>query len=234
MSEWKMKRFWKDAAVVEAGGGFAVELDGRPIRTPAKRALTLPTREMAEAMAAEWQAQEGEVRPDTMPVTRTANAAIDKVATQHAEVADLLAEYGDSDLLCYRAERPAELVARETEAWDPLLDWADEALGARLAVQTGVMHQPQDPATLERLSARVHALNAFQLAAFHDLVSLSGSLVMGFAIAQGAFTPEDLWDRSRVDEVWQAEQWGADASAESVAEVKRAAFLHAARMFALS
>lgn len=234
MSEWKAKRFWKNAEVVPAEGGYAVELDGRPIRTPAKRPLILPTQAMAEAVAAEWQAQEEEIRPHTMPVTKTANAAIDKVAVQHAEVADLLAAYGDSDMLCYRAESPAALVERESREWDPLLDWAEETLGVRLKTRTGVIHAAQDAGTLKLLSQRVHGLSDFELAAFHDLVSLSGSLVIGFAAAYGAFDADRLWNVSRLDEIWQAEQWGQDDAAEALAESKKAAFVHAVRMFELA
>ncbi|NKX48984.1 ATPase, partial [Rhodobacteraceae bacterium R_SAG8] len=170
MSDWKAKRFWKEAAVVEAAGGYTVELDGRGIKTPAKRALVVPTRAMAQKIAAEWQAQDGVINPDTMPATKTANAAIDKVALQHAEVADMLAAYGDCDLLCYRADSPAELVARQAEQWDPMLEWAREALGVSLQTRVGIMHEPQSPADVARLSARTHALSNFQLAAFHDLV----------------------------------------------------------------
>lgn len=233
MSEWKAKRFWKEATVVEESGGYAVRLDGRPVKTPAKRPLILPTRAMSEAVAAEWDAQEGEIKPHLMPVTRTANSAIDKVVPQHPEVADMLAAYGDSDLLCYRAERPEALVARQEEHWDPMLDWGAEVLGARLEPRTGVMHAPQDPEALAVLSARTHALDAFELAAFHDLVSLSGSLILGFAAALDARPADRIWEISRLDEIWQAEQWGKDDEAEAQAEIKRASFLHAHRMFTL-
>ncbi|MFD2738060.1 ATP12 family chaperone protein [Sulfitobacter aestuarii] len=234
MSEWKAKRFWTNASIVAREGGFGVELDGRTVRTPGKRPLTLPTQAMAAAVAAEWQAQEKAIDPTTMPVTRTANAAIDKVAVQHDEVADMLAAYGDADLLCYRAEAPAELVARQAELWDPLLDWARDALGAELAIRTGVIHAPQDAATLARLQQKVRQMSDFELAAFYDLVSLSGSLIIGFAAAEGAREAEDLWDISRLDEAWQAEQWGQDDDAEAVAALKKQSFLHAKRMFSLA
>lgn len=234
MSDWKAKRFWKDAAVVATDGGHAVELDGRPIKTPAKRTLVVPTSRMAEAIAAEWQAQEGVIDPRTMPCTKTANAAIDKVAIQHAEVADMLAAYGDCDLLCYRADSPQELVDRQNERWDPMLDWAEEALGVRLETRVGIMHVPQDTAAVARMTDQVHALDKFQLAAFHDLVSLSGSLVLGFAAAYDARDIDSLWALSRLDEIWQAEIWGADDEAEELAEVKKASFHHAKLMFDLS
>jgi len=234
MSDWKAKRFWKEAKVVPSGTGFAVELDGRPVRTPAKQPLVVPTQAIAAAIATEWDAQEGVINPHSMPVTKTVNAAIDKVAIQHAEVADMLADYGDSDLLCYRAEGPDELVGRQAAHWDPILDWAEDVLGARLQTRQGIMHIPQDPAALQVLRDRVHALNDLELAAFHDLVSLSGSLVLGFAATLGARDVEVIWDLSRLDETWQAEQWGRDDEAEAMAAIKKASFLHAARMFTLT
>ncbi|MGJ8545791.1 MAG: ATP12 family chaperone protein [Sulfitobacter sp.] len=234
MSDWKAKRFWKASEVIEAPGGFTVALDGRPIKTPAKAPLVMPTRAMAEAVAGEWDAQEGIIDPGSMPCTRTANAAIDKVAVQHAEVADMLAAYGDSDLLCYRADHPEELVERQSAQWDPWLSWAQEALNVQLLPRVGVVHVPQEPEALAAMSRLVHGYDKFQLAAFHDLVSLSGSLVIGFAAAQGARDIEALWDISRLDENWQIEQWGADDEASAMAEVKKAAFVHAKRMFDLA
>ncbi len=234
MSDWKPKRFWKESAVVEAEGGHTVELDGRRVKTPAKAALVLPTRDMAMAVAAEWDAQDKEVDPATMPFTRSANAAIDKVRVQHAEVADMLADYGDSDLLCYRASHPEALQARQAAAWDPALDWASEVLNARLSPVVGVVHQPQTKPALDALRDQVHALNAFQLAAFHDLVSLSGSLILGFATAKNWRSTEEIWSISQIDENWQIEQWGHDDEASAATEVKKAAFLHAKRFFDLS
>lgn len=233
MSGWAPKRFWKEARAAEAGAGWTVTLDGRPVRTPAKAAFEVPTRALAEACAAEWAAQGEVVRPETMPLTRTANSAIDKVRVQHAEVAALVAAYGETDLLCYRAAGPEALVARQAAAWDPLLDWAAAALGARLTPVAGVMHQPQDPEALARLAAATVALDAFELAAFHDLVALSGSLVIGFAAATGARGAEELWADSRIDETWQAEQWGEDEEAAAHAVLKRQAFLDAAHFFLL-
>ncbi len=233
MSEWKPKRFWKAAQAEVAGDGFTVTLDGRPVRTPGKAALILPTRALAEAVAAEWGAQDGTVNPATMPLTRTANSAIDKVAAQHEEVAGLIADYGGTDLLCYRAFEPEELVARQNEVWDPLLDWASIALGARLQAVAGVMFVAQDPAVLALLEKRVRGLSPFELAAFHDLVSLSGSLIIGFCAACGHKTPEALWDASRLDEKWQADQWGIDDEAARQAAIKKTAFLDAARFWRL-
>lgn len=234
MAEWVPKRFWTRAEPAEAEDGFAVLLDGRPVRTPAKAALILPTRAMAEAVAAEWDAQEDRIAPLTMPVTRAANAAIDKVRPQHAEVAALIAAYGESDLLCHRAESPAELVARQAAAWDPLLDWAQGALGAALTPTAGVIPCAQPPESLARLAARVAALDAFALTALHDLVGLSGSLVVGFAAMEDVAPPERLWEISRIDETWQEEQWGVDGEAAEVAAAKRRDFLRARRFLDLA
>lgn len=231
MSEWKQKRFWKDVSVAETETGFLVELDGRRVKTPAKAPLEVPTAKMARAIAAEWDAQEDGINPEAMPFTRSANAAIDKVRHQHAEVAQMLADYGDSDLLCYRADNPEGLTLRQAEQWNPPLEWAESVLGARLQPRTGVLHQPQDKAELEKLSAQVHALTEFQLAAFHDLVSISGSLILGFAAAQGWRKPEEIWLISRLDEIWQEEQWGPDEEALVAAAAKRGAFLHAKAFF---
>mgnify|MGYP006302085501 CR=1 FL=1 len=234
MSEWAAKRFWKAAKVVAQEPGFAVLLDGRAVKTPAKTALIVPTEGMAQEIAAEWDAQEDRINPLTMPFTRSANAALDKVRLQQAEVAAMLAAYGDSDLLCYRADSPEALVSRQAEAWDPLLDWAAARFGARLIPRTGVMHSPQDAAALTRLAEEVQKMTAFQLAAFHDLVGLSGSLVLALAVADGHLAGDAAWPLSRIDETWQEEQWGADEEASAMATRKQEEFLHAERFYRLS
>jgi len=231
MSDWKAKRFWKSAEAVEVSGGYSVELDGRSVKTPAKSALVLPTLEMAQEIACEWDAQVDQIDPTTMPVTRSANAAIDKVATQQAEVAELLAAYGDSDLLCYRATSPEALISLQRQAWDPLLDWAATALGATLISADGVMHVPQNPDALSTLRREVDALSNFQLAAFHDLVSMSGSLIIAFAVIRKHVSVSDAWDISRVDEDYQISQWGEDDEASALAASKKHAFEHAAKFF---
>ncbi len=234
MAGWNTKkRFWETAGFEASEAGFGVQLDGRGLKTPAKTAVVVPTKAMAEAIAAEWQAQGDEIDPLSMPVTRSANAALDKVALQHAEVADMLAEYGGTDLLCYRADSPTELMNRQATLWDPILDWAEEVLDARLTPVQGVMFQSQDSAALQNLRQRVHKFSNFELAAFHDLVSLSGSLVLGFAAVYQIKTADELWNLSRVDELWQEEQWGFDEEAHDLAETKRIAFDHANKFFKL-
>lgn len=234
MTSWKAKRFWTAAEVTDKDHGFGVALDGRPVRTPGKVPLVVPTRAMARAIADEWDAQDGVIDPTTMPVTRSANAAIDKVAVQHGEVADMIAAYGDSDLLCYRATTPAELVAEQAAAWDPMLRWCDSFYGARLSPVAGIMHSPQTPHSQRILRAAVHAQDNFALTALHDLVSLSGSLVLGLAALQDDQDIEYLWKLFRLDEEWQARLWGRDDEAEALAARKHAAFLHARRFFCLS
>ena len=231
MSGWARKRFWKEATVETAEGGFAVHLDGRPLRTPAKAPLVVPTRALAEAVAREWAAQGETIKPDTMPTTRSANAAIDKVGAQFDEVAALITAYGETDLLCYRAQSPVELVARQAAAWDPLLDWSARRWGIAWRVTTGVMPQPQAPETLAILRAHVAGFTPFQLTAFHDLVAMSGSLVIGLAATEGQGDSESLWKASRIDEDWQTEQWGHDPEAEALVALRRESFLHAARFF---
>ncbi|PCD75996.1 ATP12 family chaperone protein [Pseudothioclava arenosa] len=233
MSGWTAKRFWKEASVCPVEGGYAVQLDGRSVKTPAKAALVLPTEAMAAAIAAEWDAQEEKVNPATMPVTRSANAAIDKVATQFAEVAALIAEYGGTDLLCYRAEAPEDLVTRQAAVWDPLLDWAEAELGVRLEVTAGVLPRAQSEAALMRLHALVSEVDPFRMAALHDLVGITGSLVLGLAVARGRIGAGEAWVLSRIDEDWQAEQWGEDEEASATAAVKREALEHAGRFWAL-
>ena len=233
MKEWAPKRFWIEARSVCRDGQHSVELDGRQVRTPAGKTLILPSHAMAEAAAEEWNRQEGAVQVATMPINRYANGAIDLVAREHRRVADLLAGYADSDVVCYRAETPRELAARQSAAWDPALAWAEAELGARLVPHIGIVHRPQAPAALALLADRVHALDAFRLSAFHDLVCLSGSLVLGFAAAYGWRTPEEIWRMSRIDEIWQEEQWGVDEEAQCLAQSKRREFMQAKRFWDL-
>lgn len=233
MSAWKAKRFWTASAVVAVYGGWTVQLDGRAVKTPAKTLLVVPTEGLAQAIAAEWDAQQGEIKPDTMPYTRTANSAIDKVTVQFDDVATMLSAYGGSDHLCYRATGPEPLVARQAASWDPLLAWAAQSLDLHLTVTAGIMHIAQPEAALARANALVARLNPFQLAAFHDLVALSGSLVIALAVIHGRLDPQAAWSLSRIDEDWQIEEWGADEEAAELTAIKHEAFLQAARFYGL-
>ncbi|MEL6689897.1 MAG: ATP12 family protein [Pseudomonadota bacterium] len=233
MSEWKTKRFWTSADVSVVEGGFTVTLDGRGVKTPGKSSLIVPTKALAEAIAVEWNAQEDEINPLTMPVTRSANSAIEKIAPQREVVIEALAEYGATDLICYRAERPQELVARQVAAWDPLLEWARTELGASLSTTTGVMFSAQSPEALAALRAPLETATAFELAGLHDLIMLSGSLVIGLK-AREETDVSALWEASRVDETFQADEWGYDEEAQEAWEAKRAAFEAAHRFYLLS
>ncbi len=225
------KRFWKTVAIVPVDGGYGVRLDGREIKTPAKSSLVVPTRAFAEMIAQEWDAQGEKLDPETMPATRAANAALDKVSVQFHEVAALLTAYGDTDLLCYRAEAPEGLVARQAAAWDPLLDWAAQRFDVQWSVTTGVMPTPQSPDVLAKLGAHVNGFTTFQLTAFHDLVAMSGSLVIALAATEKVAPGDILWQASRIDEQWQIEQWGADEEAQTLAKRRRQSFLNALSYF---
>jgi len=234
MTEWKAKRFWKQAAVADAEGGYQVLLDGRPVKTPGKVLLTLPTRPMADAVAEEWEAQEGEIQPLTMPVTRSANSAIERVTPAQAEVAAMLSAYGETDLLCHRADGPQALVERQAGGWDPLLDWAAETYGARLHRTVGILPAAQPEDSLKKLAAVVADTPPFHLTALHDLITLSGSLILGLATAEGRLSPDAAFDLSRIDEDFQIEQWGEDEEAAEFAAARRAQFLHAYRFWTLA
>jgi chaperone required for assembly of F1-ATPase len=227
MSEWKLKRFWKEVATQPEAGGYAVVLDGRAVKTPAKTALVLPNETLAEKVAEEWRAVTEEIDPRQMPYTRSANAALDKVAQQHAEVAGLIAAYAETDLLCYRADSPQALARRQAQAWDDKLRWAHETYALVLKVSTGVMPVAQDAASLSRALELCKAMSPFALTAFHDLVSLSGSFVLGLRAVAGVDAPENLWNTSRIDETWQEEQWGVDEEAAEMAALKKSQFAHA-------
>ena len=231
---WTPKRFWKAATARQTDAGFTVHLDARPVKTPAKRPLIVPTLTMAQAIALEWDAQHGVIKPQTMPVTRAANSALDKVAPQFDTVVEIIAAYGGTDLLCYRAPKPPELIDLQNANWDPLLHWAETDLNAPLLAVPGVMHIAQAPASLHRLRAGVAALTPFQLAAFHDLVALSGSLILAFALIKARLNAAEAWTISRIDESYQISLWGSDAEAAALTETRRQAFHQAMTFWHLS
>lgn len=234
MTGWTAKKFWTEVAVTEVDGGFGVALDGRPVRTPLKSVMTMPTRAFAEAVAEEWRAVDKTVDPNVMPMTRAANSALDKVTLQRADVVAMLAAYGESDLLCYRAERPETLIARQQDVWQPWLDWAEAELGARLHTTRGVIPIEQDAEAAARLRAELDGMSAFQLTGTHDLITISGSLVLALAVVKGAIAADEAWEASRLDELWQIEQWGADEEAEDLARIKRTDFLRGYEVYSLS
>lgn len=220
-----MKRFWSSADAIEQEGGFGVVLDGRPVKSPSKQSLVVPTQALAQAIAQEWDAQEEGVDPEAMPFTRLANSALDKVSVQHEAVAAMIADYGGSDLLCYRADTPQALVDRQAKAWDPLLEWIKQDHDITLNVQTGIMPTPQPDDSRAKMAALTAQLSPFVLTAFHELVTLPGSWVIGYAALTNHAAADVLWDAALVDEIWQAEQWGEDDDAVADRAKKRDSFL---------
>jgi chaperone required for assembly of F1-ATPase len=219
-----MKRFYKAVEVAPVDGGVGILLDGRAVKTPARRTLAVPTEELAEAIAAEWRAQGERIDPHSMPLTGLANAAIDRVSPDPAAFSRSLSAYGETDLLCYRAEGPRPLVRRQADLWDPVLAWAGRRFEADFEVTTGVIHRPQAIETVERLARAVSAHDAFHLAALSPLVTISGSLVIALALAEGEIGVERAWAAATLDEAWQAEQWGEDALAAQALAARRREF----------
>ncbi len=215
-----MKRFWKDVAIADR----VVTLDGKPVRTPGRRPLALPSDALAEAVAAEWRAVGETIDPRTMPLTGLANAATDPIANDPAQFAARLAAYGESDLLCYRAEGPPLLVERQAASWDPLLKWARGRYDVTFAVTTGVMHVAQPDATIARLHEAVAAYDDFRLAGLSPVVTLTGSLVIGLALIEGEIDADAAWGAAGIDEDWSVEMWGEDWQATQLRELKRKEF----------
>ena len=228
-----MKRFWTTAAAVQVDGGWGIELDGRPVRTPARAPLVVPAEALGRAIAQEWDDAGETVDPRAMPLTGLANAAIDRIAPDRSSFADGLARYAESDLACYRAEAPRELNERQAQSWDTLLGWARRRFDVDFETTCGVIHVPQPPATVQRLSHAVAALDPFRLAGLSPLVTIGGSLVGGLAVLEQALTPDEAWSAVTIDEHWQLEQWGSDTEAEAALENRRRDFMAAARFLEL-
>ncbi|MCJ2138514.1 ATP12 family chaperone protein [Methylobacterium sp. E-066] len=227
------RRFYKESGFSEAADGFRLTLDGRPANTPARNPLSLPTRALAEKIAAEWAAQETVIDPARMPLTRLANTTIDGVAPRHAAVVEDLCAYAGTDLVAYRAGDPERLVSAQAAAWDPILDWARETFGARVILSEGVMHVAQPPDTVRVLSEAVAAVESpFRLAGLHTLTTLTGSLLIALAVLRGRLTPAEAWDAAHVDETYQAAVWGRDADAEARLAIRRVEFEVAAELIA--
>lgn len=228
-----MKRFWKAVGVEREDEGWTVRLDGRPVKTPARAPLAIPTERLANAIAEEWRAVGETIDPRAMPLTGLANAAIDRVAPAKETFAASLANYAGADLACYRAEGPRALVERQEEAWDTLLAWARRRYDVDFVTTSGLMHVAQPPATVERLSHSVAALDAFHLAGLSPLVTVGGSLVTALGVLERAIQPDQAWLAVSIDDRWQLEQWGSDAEAEAALDNRGRDFLAAARFLEL-
>jgi chaperone required for assembly of F1-ATPase len=228
-----LKRFWKQVAVTPQSEGWGIELDGGPVRTPARAALVLPTEALAGAVADEWAGVAEQIEPGAMPLTGLANAAVDRVASDREAFAAGLARYAEADLACYRADGPRGLVERQAESWDSLLAWARRRYDVDFCTTAGILHVDQPEATVERLSHAVAALDPFRLAGLSPLVTIGGSLIAALAVLERAHTPKQAWDAVTVDDRWQLEQWGADTEAKTALGNRNRDFLSAARFLEL-
>jgi len=230
-----MKRFYKQAACVSTDNGFAIELDGRPIKTPARNPLNLPTLQLTEAIAAEWAAQGEDIDPATMPLTALAQGALDQVVNERERIIGRIAAFSDSDMLYYRGDESQQALAdHQAEQWDPLLDWARTRYDVSFTLTHGIMHQSQSEQTIVRLSETVEAQDDFTIAAMLSLVGLAGSLVAILALIEGAYDADRLWPLMNLEELWQEEQWGRDDLAIATREIKQAEFNAAVQFLTLS
>jgi chaperone required for assembly of F1-ATPase len=223
------KRFYARAGVSEADGGFSITLDGKPIRTPSGRLIVAPERDIAEAIAGEWEAQRDNIDPLTMPLTRFANSVVEAVADQVDAVAADIAKYFSSDLLFYRAGHPEGLVARETAHWDGVLFWAADELGAHFILGQGVTHVRQPDAAIEAARAALPA-DPWSVAALHVVTTLTGSALLALALLRGVRDPDQVWAAAHVEEDWNSEQWGADEEAAQRHAVRLVDFQAASRI----
>ena len=234
MSEWKQKRFWNNVHVVSSEVGYFIKLDNKILRTPAKKQMMLPTEVLAKKVASEWDEQVEEIDPTTMPFTKSANVALDKVSEQFEEVSSLLGEYGETDLLYYRADSPPELQKRQKTGWDPIVKWAENTFKVHINSGTGIVYIPQNEKLFLETRRKINNLSIFELTAFYDMVSITGSLILGLAIIDRRLSAEEAYQLSRIDEQWQLEQWGEDEEAQVASNLKNIAILHSEEFFALS
>jgi chaperone required for assembly of F1-ATPase len=228
-----MKRFYKEAKVVAADNAFAIELDGKPLRTPEKRALLVPTKNLADAIAAEWQGQGVTVRPLDLPLTRLVSTALDRVTPRRTAVIAEIAKYGTTDLLCYRAAEPPELIERQRQIWQPLLDWAEARHAASFVVTRGVTPVAQTPATLRAIDGAIAAYDAMHLVALHLATSACGSVVLGLALLAERVSAEEAFAAAQLDETFQIERWGEDAEQTKARAALKEDIALAARFAAL-
>lgn len=221
-SEERLKRFWTTADVAEREGGWAVTLDGRTPKTPAHAPLRLPTEAAARLVAEEWAAQGEFIDPATMPATRLASTAIDRVSQAREPVAEEIAAFAGSDLLCYLADHPTSLAVEQAREWTPWRDWAALELGVHLEPAEGIIHRPQDPGAIARVRELALRLDDFALTGLATAVPLLGSAVLGLAVQRGVIPGEAAFELSRLDEAFQERQWGVDEEAAARTAGRRA------------
>ncbi|NRP85736.1 hypothetical protein GFPCMMHI_01637 [Ensifer adhaerens] len=208
------KRFYKDVTINPGKDGHAIALDGKVVKTPARHSLALPTEALAKLVAAEWARQVDVIDPATMPVTRLVNSAIDGVATESQAVFDEIVRFSGSDLLCYRANEPERLVARQSERWNPVIEWAAREIGARFILAEGVIHQQQPREAISSFAAALRKYDTpMELASLHTITSMTGSAILALAFAEGWLPLADVWSLAHLDEDWTIEHWGSDEEA---------------------
>jgi chaperone required for assembly of F1-ATPase len=216
------KRFYKDVTTDKTEEGYRILLDGRPVRTPGKKLLAVPTQAIADRLKAEWNGQADEIDPARMPVTRLVNTAVDGVAENLDAVFEEIVRFAGTDMLCYRADSPEGLVARQRDGWDPVLRWAADSKGIRFILVEGVMHQEQPAPAIEAFAAALSTYrDPLALACVHTVTTLTGSALLGLAFAEGVIDADKAWSLAHVDEDWQIEHWGTDEEAFRRRELRR-------------
>lgn len=224
------RRFYKEVAVTPDRG---ITLDGKPVKTPKKAPLVLPNHAVAQAVAGEWEAQGDKIRPAAMLMTKLANTAIDRVGSERARILAEMVDYAASDLVCYRADRPPDLVARQAVHWNPVIDWAATGIDAPFVAIPGLMHRSQSPEALDAVGTALAEMNNYEIAALHNIMTLTGSALMALMLARNALSPEAAWTAANVDEDYQIENWGLDDEAAERRASRHKEFLACCRFLTL-
>ncbi len=219
------KRFYKVVTVERQEDGFCLHLDGRPVKTPLKKTLLMPTSALAEAVAEEWERQEEHIDPGSMLLTKLSNTALDRVGEDRDRIVDEIVDYANADLLCYRAQGPQELVIRQCKLWDPVLDWTAAELGASFLITEGVVHKNQSDECLDAFRRFAVGLSDHAIAGYHNAMTMTGSAVLAAAAMKGRLDGEEAWSLAHVDEDWQIEHWGADEEEAARRAGRREEFL---------
>ncbi len=224
MTAGPARRFYKQVAVTGTAAPFAIALDERTLRTPLKRPLDLPTKALAEALAAEWEAQAEKIQPHTMPFTKLANTALDRVASDKDRIIGEIVDFGGSDLVCYRAATPPDLVERQARLWQPVLDWARATFQGEFQATEGILHIAQPEASLVALRDFLATKSPWALTALHNLTTLTGSALISVMACEKGILPAEAWLAAHVDEDWQIEQWGWDEEARHRRDYRKREF----------
>ncbi len=227
-----MKRFYKTVTIAETSlDGFQIHLDGRPIRTPAKSLLQLPSEELAIVVADEWSLQGEDIAPATMPFTQLANSALDLLGEHRQKVIAVMVDFINADLICYRAKNPKDLVENQSKHWQPLVDWFNMEFDTQLVVTTGILHVPQNREVANKLDEKFAKYSDFQITGLHELATITKSITIALAVVQGRITTEQAWQAAHVDEDHQAGRWGEDDEAAERAAALQKAFGEAAELW---